>query len=470
MNAIWLLVTVASQTDSSPRLLFSDPWDPVVVRRGDALGLRALADQFADAVAPDLSNRVRDGRWVTILAWCLAHSHEAFHASGGRSVVTRAEQRQRYAWLRPLELMWIARTVALAHDWGARTLNGRRRVAPWYVDGRKKPDRFGLSEEQFRAYRQTGMYGGYRLVFRKWPGMTLASNGWTPGPATRKLASWLDHRLKEARLPWRVHEADDNDDLSSSAKRGRGKEHNWWLRKWTSFDQGDRQADMKTLPRPRDEFSRLPEASLLEPLVFGSDERGKIRRAVANEVAMAIAQTHREVCDHLAHRFTDNPLVVVLPHFSRFADAGMEAMELIAGVLGSNPSVLLSDVAGHPEAARVCQSLFDAARVWNRCSKPFVRHIESANRFAEVIASAEPNECLRAVLIHHETYGGGLRWFVLRDNSIEPRSPPSAGSGRYRFRLWSLCRLAVQCGVIGTMPHVIREDEDADDEEDSDHE
>lgn len=37
---------------------------------GDALGPRAIADQFADAIAPDLSNRVLDGWWGTILAWC----------------------------------------------------------------------------------------------------------------------------------------------------------------------------------------------------------------------------------------------------------------------------------------------------------------------------------------------------------------------------------------------------------------
>lgn len=450
--------------------MFSAPWEPVVVRRGDALGLRALADQFADAVAPDLSNRVRDGRWVTILAWCLMQSHEAFHASGGRSVVMRVEQRQRYAWLRPLELMWVARTVALAADWRSRTLNGRRRVAPWYEDGRMKPDRFGMTEEQFRAYRQTGIYGGYRLVFRKWPGMTRAGDGWTPGPSTHKLARWLDDRLKEAHLPWHLHEADEDDDLSNSAKRGRGKEHIWWLRKWMNFNQGDRRADMKTLPRPRNEFSRLPEASLLEPLAFGDDEHGKTRRAVANEVAKARAQTHMEVCIHLARQFPDKPVIVVLPHFSRLADAGMEAMELIAKVLGGYPAVLLSNVADHPDATRVCQSLFDAAREWQRCSKPFLRHIDSANRFAEAIASAKPSECLRTLLVHHETYGGGLRWFVLRDDSVEPRTPPSAGSGRYRFRLWSLCRLAVQCGVNGTMPRVICEDEDADDVEDGDHE
>jgi hypothetical protein len=86
---------VAAETEiaSEPRLLFTAPWEPLVVRRGDALGLRALADQFADTLAPDLSNRVSDGRWVTILTWCLARSQEVFHASGRRSVATRGTAR-----------------------------------------------------------------------------------------------------------------------------------------------------------------------------------------------------------------------------------------------------------------------------------------------------------------------------------------------------------------------------------------
>jgi len=151
---------------SPPRLLFTAPWEPAVVRRGDALGLCALADQLADAVAPGLSNRVRDGRWVTILAWCLARSQEVFHARGGRSVRTRGEQAERYGWLRPLELMWVARTIAVAEDTRGRSLAGQQRVRPWYKDDAQSTLPFGMSSDQFRAYRQTGMYGGYRLAFR----------------------------------------------------------------------------------------------------------------------------------------------------------------------------------------------------------------------------------------------------------------------------------------------------------------
>lgn len=176
-----------------PRFFFTAPWEPLIVRRGDALGLAALADRFADAVAPDFSNRIRDGRWITILAWCLVQSQHVFHASGGRAVTTRAQQNERYAWLRPLELMWVARTIALLeqsdkNDWKERSLAGQRSVAPWQIKDKQATDRFGMSPEQFRAYRQTGMYGGYRRAFRKWPGMTLHGDGWTPGPATKKLA------------------------------------------------------------------------------------------------------------------------------------------------------------------------------------------------------------------------------------------------------------------------------------------
>jgi hypothetical protein len=223
-------VAAEAHVITEPRFLFTAPWEPVVVRRGDALGLRALADQFADALAPDLSNRVRDGRWVTIRAWCLARSQELFHASGGRSVATRAQQRERYAWLHPLELMGVARTIALAkEDWQLRSpLAGRRRVRPWYEDDEQSTDCFGMSEDQFRAYRQTGMYGGYRVAFRKWPGMMVLGDGWTPGSATIRLAKWLDGKLGAARPSWPLHAGEgDGGTFPIPDKRSLGKEHNW---------------------------------------------------------------------------------------------------------------------------------------------------------------------------------------------------------------------------------------------------
>jgi hypothetical protein len=85
----------------------------------------ALADRLGDALAPDFSNRITDGRWLTILAWCLCRSHAAFHKTGRRNVDNRLLARERYTWLRPLELMWVCepsffstmrRAVALSQD------------------------------------------------------------------------------------------------------------------------------------------------------------------------------------------------------------------------------------------------------------------------------------------------------------------------------------------------------------------
>ena len=73
---------------------FTAPWDPVSVRRGDPLGLRAGADYFADLLAPGLSNATSDARWISLLSWCLKWSHIAWqHATpGGRRPISRRER------------------------------------------------------------------------------------------------------------------------------------------------------------------------------------------------------------------------------------------------------------------------------------------------------------------------------------------------------------------------------------------
>jgi hypothetical protein len=462
-------MAVAADVDSGPRLLFTEPWEPIVVRRGDALGLRALADQFADALAPDLSNRVRDGRWVTILAWCLARSQEVFHAGGGRSVGTRAEQRQRYDWLRPLELMWVARTIIiLAEDTKGRQLAGVQSVKRWFKGDKRPTDRFGMTVDQFRAYRQTGMYGRYRVAFRKWPGMTEKGDGWTPGKAAKDLAKWLDEKLGVARPPWSLHAGEgDKDSLSTrSVKLGRDREHCWWLQKWTTFKRHGRNADQNTLPRWRDD-EKLPESDYLKPLLFGDDKHGTLRLKVAGEVEKASARSHLEVCEHLGRAFASDPAFVLLPRFSRLADAGMEAMALVAKSLRNEVRVELAEVTARPEAAPICEELMAAARKWRENAPMHIPHVETAHRFAGAIRSARPIECLRALLQHHEMYRGGLPWFGLHNGRVEPRAPSGGGSSLYRFRLWSLCRLATQCGVLRSMPRAVREDVEAKEDETS---
>jgi hypothetical protein len=54
---------------------------------------------------------------------------------------------------------------------------------------------------------------------------------------------------------------------------------------------------------------------------------------VAREVAKAKATSHAGICEHLAGAFGNSPTITLLPHFSRLADAGMAAMDLVADAL-----------------------------------------------------------------------------------------------------------------------------------------
>ena len=53
---------------------------------------------------------------------------------------------------------------------------------------------------------------------------------------------------------------------------------------------------------------------------------------MAREVAKASAADHIEVCEHLGRAFSSDRTFRLLPRFSRLADAGMAAMDLITRV------------------------------------------------------------------------------------------------------------------------------------------
>ena len=93
----------------------------------------------------------------------------------------------------------------------------------------------------------------------------------------------------------------------------------------------------------------------------------------------------------------------------------------------------------------------------------------TAYSFAARFPNVSARDCLIALLDHHEQHGGGLRWFVLRNDEVVARANPTATSSRYRFRLWPLCRIATQCGVIRSMPAALALDgpEDTGDDEET---
>ena len=70
---------------------------------------------------------------------------------------------------------------------------------------------------------------------------------------------------------------------------------------------------------------------------------------MAREVAKAAATDHMEVCEHLGRAFASDRTITLLPRFSRLADAGMAAMDLVDESLRSDSRVELADVAARPD-------------------------------------------------------------------------------------------------------------------------
>jgi hypothetical protein len=443
-------------------VVFTAPWDPIAFRRGDALGLRAFTDELAERIAPGLSNRTWDARWISLLAWCLFCSDAAWRQSGGRAVSTRVDAASRYAWLRPLELMWVARTLSLTSDDGrGRQLPGQRRVRIWLAGNRRSPQ-FAMSSDQYRGYRQTGPYGAYRVVFRRTPGLTIGGDGWSPGPIARALADRVEDNLGSARIGLR--------ELTQERARWgawAGKEDVWWQKRWESFIGGSARTAERTLPTQRDKPTRIEEYEQIRELLFGEKTRvhatlpnAARRRKVADVMAATRATTHGGLCAEIARKLRhEAPEIQILPAFSRLADRGIELMEASYGVVhrsGSPKGMAVRDLLDEPEIRRGCDALRAAAVQWQKRESSFdagFRHVGSADRFANAVNQRSSLGVLRGLLSHHRTAGGGLRWLYLHEDRAVLNSAFQIGeSARYGFRLWALARLAIQCGVLHRLP------------------
>ena len=426
---------------------FTAPWDPVPIRRGDALGFRAGADYFADLLAPGLSNNTSDARWISILSWCLQWSHVAWSNAGGGDLSRRDDQRARYAWLRPLELLWVDRTLVSGQ--GTGQLRGRRSVERWRRADREVPN-FAMTADQFRRYRQAGTYGAYRVVFRGIPGLTTG-DGWTPSEIALKLAGIVNDSLPRAARLKQEH-------FENGTRWGNwsGEEARYWLeRGW--------QASWSTLggflPTPDEAIrKRLPaeERDLLEPAIFAS---GSARRITAEVLASArSAQSHADVCDVLASSSAlsakiEPASLAPLPSFTRFADAAMHAMRTLWNEInldGEKQTPTVEKLARSPGLRDRLERLGQAATAWLRApGRSTFPHESVVTRLAEdVLAAATTAKQVRALSKHHQEQGGGLRWFREQAGMMVPLVPDTGiAATDYRFRLRPLARLAAQCGV-----------------------
>ena len=427
---------------------FTAPWDPVLIRRGDALGLRAGADYFAELLAPGLSNASSDARWISLLSWCLKWSHVAWRSAGGGDLSDRDAQRARYAWLRPLELLWVDRTLESGQTTGQ--LRGRRSVERWRKAGRRIPN-FAMSLDQFRRYRQVGTYGAYRVVLRTVPGLTMG-DGWTPADTALQLATLVNESLpRDVRLK---HEHFEN-----GTKWGHwaDDEARYWVRHgwpaaWAKTGSG-------LLPTPDNAVrKRLPEEErrLLEPVLFRDEST---RRVTAEALAGAKeAPSHASLCDTLASssalsKKIEPRSLAPLPAFTRFADASMHAMRGLWTEINTDDAKqapAVDTLARSSELRARIDMVRETGAAWLRApGRSVFPHDDVMTRLAEVMqAATTPIDQLRALARHHHEHGGGRRWFREQAGKMVPLvADTGIAASDYRFRLRPLSRLAAQCGV-----------------------
>jgi len=423
---------------------FTAPWDPVPIRRADALGFRVCADHFADLLAPGLSNGTSDARWISILSWCLQWSDVAWRKAGGGDLSTRDGQRARYAWLRPLELLWVARTLESGQTTGQ--LRGKRSVQRWREGDRKAPD-FAMSADQFRRYRQSGTYGAYRVALRTMPGFTTG-DGWTLGDTAKKLAEIVNKSLsKEVRL-----EFGQFDNTRWGCWAGDSESRYWIEKGWINWQKSPKEF---LVTRNEDILKQLPreERNLLNATVFAKDS---VRLKTAKILADAkTARTHAEICDALAaDALAAKPQtsLAFLPAFTRLADASMDAMRALWRQINqdaNSQTSTIETIAKSMDGSSLRQ-LRETGAAWLKLNKRSdFPHERVVTALAESLAKAKaPADQIRALSQHHGEFGGGRRWFRMQDDKLIPLvANNDIAASNYRFRLLPLVRLAAQCGV-----------------------
>lgn len=419
-----------------------------MVRRGDALGFRAGADYFADLLAPGLSNATYDARWISLMSWCLKWSHVVWRNAGGSDLSRHDGQRARYAWLRPLELLWVDRTLESGQTSGQ--LRGRRSIERWRK-AERRPPHFAMSPEQFRRYRQVGIYGAYRVVLRTVPGLTMG-DGWTPADTALQLATLVNESLpRDVRL---MHEH-----FESGTKWGHwvDNEAQYWVR------HGWPAALAKTgsglLPTTDNALRKpLPEGErrLLKPVLFSAEST---RRVTAEVLAGAKrASSHAALCDMLASsnaisKKIEPRSLAPLPAFTRFADASMHAMRWLWAEINHDDikqAPALATLARASELRDRLEMVRETGGAWLRApGRSVFPHDHVLTRLAEATqAATTPIDQLRALARHHREHGGGRHWFREQAGKLVPLvADTGIAASDYRFRLRPLSCLAAQCGI-----------------------
>jgi hypothetical protein len=443
------------------RWFFSAPYEAPMIRRGDPLGLRLAAGRYAEAIVPGLSNRTIDARWLTITAWMLVMANDVWRRCGNSTEagLSRSAAAELFGWLEPLELMWIARTLVLAGPKG-RQLPGQRAVGRW-LDANQRTERFGMQLAQYQRQRFIGVYGGYRVALRGLPNMTQDGDGWRPGAVADELAQIAQGALGAARL---------------ARGRAPGKfnpEGYWRQQGWPRWERtGGRHFIPESLTDLRPITS--DEVSVLKPLLFGGKDKnspGRLREAVVEIMDASKGRDHHDVCKDLEKKLTrvTQGAVARLGAFAHLADTGLAVINAIWESLREKeqrkvPILSPAELSNDPKVRLVIKALVAAAKEWRSARAEFRPEWSVARELAEVVSARalRPEKLVRDLVEFHERRAGGRRWFRFDEGGdVRPASPVRDQDGSpYRFRLFAVARLAIQCKLIDKIPRVIGFEDD----------
>lgn len=450
-------------TAAASSWFFTSPLDEVAVRRGDPLGMRGIADALSEELAPGLSNRTVDGRWISILCWILGRAYPAWLEYGttldSGALLSRRAARDLYAWVRPLELLWVARTITSGSDAGrGRQVPGVLSLRRWLENPGAR--RFGFSPNSYELYRFNGVYGAYRNALRSLPGLTVAGGGWQLDTVGSSLAALVDRHATCGATPAR--------------KRGRQPVPELYWPQQFSW----KKTSAATLPTRLSHAARLPgpERSLLTSALFSADSAdhraqsdARRRREIALAAASSRAQTRHEFFADIVLALGIRPglRLSALSPFCELADAGVSTINscwlaVSEGKAAGSGFATLREVAGRQDVQAGLRALQKASRRWKREAARLHPRLGVATALADAVLAAgdQPARQLAALERHHGSYAGGLKWLALDGDLIKPLARIRGGGGSlYRFREFALCRLAVQCGLIKAMPAALVEDE-----------
>lgn len=417
-----------------PTIFLSEAPARPASRRRDPLGFANVAAYYADMLAPELTNRQRDPRWLTILCWSLQQVASEFP-----NLSTDAD---RYARLRGLELRWIIEACRLDNGGKGRQLPGSRNVR----DVRKRHGetqfatlRAQMGPEQWRRYRYVGPYASYRGLLQLLG--LLDDDGWQLTDAGRKLAAFASSKVTS----FTSHRALQllTDETSGWVS--------FWLRRWRAGTTIPTSSAF--LPTHKSRLGKK-EVELFGPALFATDS---VRLHVAVAMQGAVAGSHSALCQHL------QASLLILPGWSsdeKIRLAKLGAFAVLADVAIDAIKAAFEFVARHPDgtcppkvaAAAIKAQLGALHIVCKRWGCDGIWPV--VDQFAKAVGlESGPEKVLLALVRFHQQNAGGLLWVRLSGGCLDKAVRHSqAPGGFYRFRLETLSRLAFGCHIIDTLP------------------